>query len=178
MWTMRVWRRSSVTQARPLLRNWKPFVRIILIIPMMRLLEKPESNSIWSLNFREKTEKKRSQLIILVKSLTSTILKLLILWPETMFIWPLIPTGRRVFTRSWNSVLLVLSSLNWHRIKALIMKQRKMQVRSPSQSMMYTMHWSQTVWSISINSVMQMLPTQKKIYTSNFSKNSNRFLIQ
>ena len=27
MWTMRVWRRSSVTQARPLLRNWKPFVR-------------------------------------------------------------------------------------------------------------------------------------------------------
>ena len=78
--------RSSVTQARPLLRNWKPFVRIILIIPMMRLLEKPESNSIWSLNFREKTEKKRSQLIILVKSLTLTILKLLILWPETMFI--------------------------------------------------------------------------------------------
>lgn len=38
------------------------------------------------LELQEKTEKKRSQLIILVKSLTLTILKLLILWPETMFI--------------------------------------------------------------------------------------------
>lgn len=38
------------------------------------------------LELQGKTEKKRSQLIILVKSLTLTILKLLILWPETMFI--------------------------------------------------------------------------------------------
>ena len=54
----------------------------------------------------------------------------------------------------------------------------RMRPRLRYRFMTYIMHWCRTVLLISVNSVTQMLLIQKKIYMPNFSKNSNRFLIQ
>lgn len=77
MWKMRVWHRFLAIPVRLLLKNWKLFGKIIRIIPMMPLSEKPGLNSIWNFSFREKTVKKPLQLIILEKFLILIIPKLL-----------------------------------------------------------------------------------------------------